>query len=347
MTSIESKSAELDDNVSQKTMEKDVLSNFGHSLYSVVRLLESEQDSESMGNAGSRENVDVVTNLVKPIREMIYKAFRQSDNEAIQDVLSQIHQILVSATNEKSESTANSSAMVFNQPIMGDLLVRCLAHYLCMSVPPSWLNKLCRYMLERIGSIVKQFLNFKHYFACHFSFDDKRARLFVLQCALHRRFPLLASEGCSSILWNQGMLSVQSVEIAGRAPAGVDDGREDVGARNERDQSKGKLPCVVMCTHMDNLDRIRKICDRHGLWLHVEGASTSLLLAASSSLPTATRVMMSYADSISCQPFEWFQFRNDSKSYAKNSPANAFGVSSSSSHHHHPLLILLRPIISV
>ena len=75
----------------------------------------------------------------------------------------------------------------------------------------------------------------------------------------------------------------------------------------ERDQSKGRLPCVVIASPTDNLQKIRAICDRHGLWLHIEGGSNSMLLAAATTLPNSTRIMMQCADSITCKPFEWFK----------------------------------------
>jgi hypothetical protein len=55
----------------------------------------------------------------------------------------------------------------------------------------------------------------------------------------------------------------------------------------QADKAKGCLPVAVLATYgadlhqacpyqLDNLVEVRKLCDRHGLWLHAEGTSTLL-----------------------------------------------------------------------
>merc|ERR1719162_1617508 len=225
-------------------------------------------------------------------------------------------------------------------------------------------------MLDRMQLILLKFFTFKHYCSCYFNCDINMSRVFVLQCALHRRFPLLISEGCASLsrapvfygtkqcsLFNdnnyiraswqllQTGASFKAVPLHRSTPShssqhtnsgkrkhskkqGLKQSEEEYPLTEEnlitpltmdlrsleqeieRDQSKGRLPCVVIASSTDNLQKIRSICDRHGLWLHIEGGSSSLLLAAATTLPKTTRIMMQCADSISCQPFEWFTTTN-------------------------------------
>jgi len=73
-----------------------------------------------------------------------------------------------------------------------------------------------------------------------------------------------------------------------------------------RDVEKGALPCVVFAKFSDDLESLKQICDKHSLWLHVEGDSTDLLLASAGNVPTSIEKALQYADSITCRPVEWF-----------------------------------------
>lgn len=243
-----------------------------------------------------------------------------------------------------------------NQTNNKDLLIMSIGHFLSIHLPPSWIDSMCKFMLDRMQLILLKFFTFKHYCSCYFNCNISNSRLFVLQCALHRRFPLLISEGCASLsrspvfyfnrsLFNenniecsswrllQNRLSFKSVPLHRsthhQTPRmAKKQKKDDVVNDNivtplsmdlrtleqeiERDQSKGRLPCVVIASPTDNLQKIRSICDRHGLWLHIEGGSNSLLLAAATTLPKSTRIMMQCADSITCKPFEWFKDASDS-----------------------------------
>ena len=313
--------------------------------------------------------------VMRPIRELIYKSFHEPSEgeEGIEYVIGQLQTL-------KHISEGCST----------DLVVRSIGHFLSLSLPPSWIDSMCRWMLDRMQLILLKFFTFKHYCSCYFNTDINSSRIFVLQCALHRRFPLLISEGCASLsrapvfygtkqcsLFNdnnyidvhgnyyklvhhlklyhyidQHIIIHHHRRKSKKDKKGTKGGNnkshghgDDVKGKNkgkgnnnnkkndddilgqlneeniitpltmdlrtleqeiERDQSKGRLPCVVIASPTDNLQKIRQICDRHGLWLHIEGGSSSLLLAAATTLPKTTRIMMQCADSISCQPFEWF-----------------------------------------
>jgi len=82
----------------------------------------------------------------------------------------------------------------------------------------------------------------------------------------------------------------------------------DLEQEIERDKARGNLPCAVFATALDDLKGIRKICDRHHLWLHVENASSTLLLASATVLQPAVVDLLEYADSLSAKPFEWFGY---------------------------------------
>ena len=311
------------------------------------------------GSEGVGSNMkSIEENIMFPIREMIFKSVREPSQgmEGVEYVMTQLENVISSGASM-------------------DLLVSTIGHFLSVTLPPMWVDRMCRYMLERTRLIIFKFLNFKHYWELCYSTDDKRARLFVLQCALHRRFPLLATEGCATlarvpvfygskqsslfrsysqfhshrshshsrhmasphhthhhmghdmsrfglstnnernrIAWEllqtggsfktipsrQGMQNMQ--HPFGRLSMDVSTLEQEIA----RDKAKGRLPCVVIASETDNLEKIRQICDRNALWLHIDGGSSSLLLAAASSLPKATQIMIECADSISCQPFKWF-----------------------------------------
>jgi len=89
----------------------------------------------------------------------------------------------------------------------------------------------------------------------------------------------------------------------------------DLEQEIERDKARGNLPCAVFATALDDLKGIRKICDRHHLWLHVENASSTLLLASATVLQPAVVDLLEYADSLSAKPFEWFGYPAPARLY--------------------------------
>eukprot|EP01084_Bolivina_argentea_P085256 154090_1 len=282
----------------------------------------------------SREEI-----LMRPIRELIYKSFHEPSEgeEGILYVLEQLKNLNI---NNNSNSNSNN-----------DLVIRSIGHFLSLTLPPSWIDSMCKWMLDRMQLILLKFFTFKHYCSCYFNCNINESYIFVLQCALHRRFPLLISEGCASLartpvfygtkqslLFNDSRQNIlryswqllQTQTSFKLIPLYIDKKQQSnittmdyrtLEQEIERDQSKGKLPCVVIATNNDNLQKIRSICDRHGLWLHIEG-SNELLLAAATTLPKNTRIMMQSADSISCQPFEWFSNTNKKKKNIKYNKYN-------------------------
>lgn len=297
----------------------------------------SPTNSSPTDSNEKEEKNDAAENLaiiMRPIRELIYKSFNQP--------------------SEAEEGIEFVRSSLQNHTDNKDLLIRSIGHFLSFSLPPSWIDSMCNFMLDRMQLILLKFFTFKHYCSCYFNCNISNCRLFVLQCALHRRFPLLISEGCASLSrspvfygtkqynveslsWRllQNRLSFKSVPLHRSTHHQTTRNRkkqsnkEDMMNDNivtpltmdlrtleqeiERDQSKGRLPCVVIASPTDNLAKIRSICDRHGLWLHIEGGSNSLLLAAATTLPKNTRLMMQCADSITCKPFEWFKDNNSDK----------------------------------
>ena len=243
-----------------------------------------------------------------------------------------------------------------------DLIIRFIGCFISVSLPLNYIDKMSRYMLEQIELISCKLLNFKHYYSLYFTSNELKSRLYILQCALHRRFPLLNSEGCASltripifygtkqsslfrsynIIINQKTNNnnniQKSVVINEKDRIGwellqTSSSFKTIPCRHleninhpfpsltmdiksleqeiERDENKGKLPCVVFASHIDNILKIKQICDRFGLWLHIEGGSSSVLLAASTQLPKTTKIMLNYADSISFKPYEsWFNDYN-------------------------------------
>jgi len=91
----------------------------------------------------------------------------------------------------------------------------------------------------------------------------------------------------------------------------------------QRDKARGNLPAAVFASPLDDLKGIRKICDRHHLWLHVFAASSTLLLACAEKLVPAVVDLLEDADSLSAMPFEWFGFPREARlSYSpEKSPA--------------------------
>jgi len=301
---------------------------------------------------GTTESTKIEERVMRPIRELIYKSFHEPSEgeEGIEYVISQL-----------------STLKMLSEGCSTDLVVRSIGHFLSMSLPPSWIDSMCRWMLDRMQLILLKFFTFKHYCSCYFNCDVASSRLFVLQSALHRRFPLLISEGCASLSrppvfygtkqcslfvdnnhiacsWqllqtgasfktislsqhsSKRRAKQKAVEEAKGGPSEQEVSPLTLCCRTleqeiERDQSKGRLPCVVIAAPTDNLQKIRSICDRHGLWLHIEGGSSSLLLAAATTLPKSTRIMMQCADSISCRPFEWFTASSGGAKAAKVGPA--------------------------
>jgi len=326
---------------------------------------DAEHDTaNNKGGKSDRTRNNMEEQVMRPIRELIFKSFHEPSEgeEGIEYVLHRLQQL----------------TRMVDRGAHTDLVVRSIGSFLSVTLPKSWLDSMCRFMVDRMQLILLKFFTFKHYCSCYFNCDVNTARIFVLQCALHRRFPLLISEGCASLarspvfygtkqcsLFNdnnyigcawqllQTGASFKVIPLHRASPqahhststaskrrhkhkkassgkhGGVDKEEEllqQIANENiiapltmdlrtleqeiERDQSKGRLPCVVIASPTDNLQRIKAICDRHGLWLHIEGGSSSLLLAAATTLPKSTRLMMQYADSISCQPFEWYMLNN-------------------------------------
>jgi len=91
----------------------------------------------------------------------------------------------------------------------------------------------------------------------------------------------------------------------------------DLEQEIERDKARGNLPCAVFATALDDLKGIRKICDRHHLWLHVENASSTLLLASATVLQPTVVDLLEYADSLSAKPFEWFGYPAPARLYTE------------------------------
>eukprot|EP00484_Ammonia_sp_Unknown_P021050 CAMPEP_0197033402 /NCGR_PEP_ID=MMETSP1384-20130603/11820_1 /TAXON_ID=29189 /ORGANISM="Ammonia sp." /LENGTH=970 /DNA_ID=CAMNT_0042463207 /DNA_START=32 /DNA_END=2944 /DNA_ORIENTATION=+ len=357
----------------------------GNDMEHAMNNNEGKDGSTDIATADKQRKRKIEEDVMRPIRELIYKSFHEPSEgeEGIEYVINQLQSLKHISLSQSGGNT--------------DLVVRSIGHFLSLSLPPSWIDSMCRWMLDRMQLILLKLMAFKHYCSSTFHADVHASRIFVLQCALHRRFPLLISEGCASLarspvfygtkqcsLFNdnnyircswQLLQTGSSFKIIplhrsthhhhshhassskrrGKhhskktAKGGMVDQEEDVlkqlaneniitpltmdlrtlEQEIERDQSKGRLPCVVIASPTDNLQKIRSICDRHGLWLHIEGASSSLLLAAATTLPKTTRIMMQCADSISCQPFEWFTVNNVNdgmqlnklpKSYHANKP---------------------------
>eukprot|EP01083_Nonionella_stella_P076512 208523_1 len=315
----------------QKEKEKETVRRFVSGLSPFISALE-EFDGTSEPEEASDGSVTATT-LMRPIRELIYKSFTNPSEgeEGVIYVMNEL-ELLKKYCNGDTHSILND-----------DLVIRSIGHFLSLTLPPSWIDSMCRWMIDRMQLILLKFFTFKHYCSCYFNADIANSRLFVLQCALHRRFPLLISEGCASLsrcpvfygtkqcslfsdnnfircswqLLQTGASfkviplhrhrSRKKKDALSITPLTMD--LRTLEQEIERDQSKGRLPCVVIASSTDNLQKIRSICDRHGLWLHIEGAhasSSSLLLAAATTLPKHTRIMMQCADSISCQPFKWF-----------------------------------------
>jgi len=112
----------------------------------------------------------------------------------------------------------------------------------------------------------------------------------------------------------------------------------------ERDKEEGRLPCAVLATvgttadrpfQSDQIQQLRQLCDRHSLWLHVEGSNLVLAaaLSAASSTNAGALAQLSapfeVANSICADPLEWFQLRATGLSLGLSF------VRSSKSHSHH------------
>jgi len=76
------------------------------------------------------------------------------------------------------------------------------------------------------------------------------------------------------------------------------------------DIEKGHRPCLVIVSagmsHIDDVVEVRRLCDLHNIWLHVEGEASSLLLCTFP--PTSIRSIL-LCDSIIVRPSEWHYYQ--------------------------------------
>jgi hypothetical protein len=251
-------------------------------------------------------------------------------------------------------------------------LMQCLARHTAQSLSRDQLDDVTKYIKAQCDTLLfKVFAaatggdDASHSFVATTHRDVARARLAALQSVLHKRYPLLATEGCASLsrppvfyvtegspLLAGGGVNRLAWELlaapssftliplrrvaaaaantnASGGGGGGGDGDDvqfatyemDVDALErevESDKAKGRLPCAVLATigadrdrayQLDDMRALRKVCDRHGLWLHGEG--TSLLLATSTSpaTPSFAKALFDCADSLCCQPLAWFDVR--------------------------------------
>merc|ERR1719461_1991777 len=140
----------------------------------------SPMNSDENSNETKEDTDDhALAKIMRPIRELIYKSFNQP--------------------SEAEEGIEFVRSSLQNQTNNKDLLIMSIGHFLSIHLPPSWIDSMCKFMLDRMQLILLKFFTFKHYCSCYFNCNISNSRLFVLQCALHRRFPLLISEGCASL----------------------------------------------------------------------------------------------------------------------------------------------------
>jgi hypothetical protein len=91
--------------------------------------------------------------------------------------------------------------------------------------------------------------------------------------------------------------------------------------------------------HDDVIEECRRLCDSHGLWLHVSGDCVHIHLAAATQCHASTSAIIESADSIAFRPAQWFNHRKRGSSsvilLSRHSIAN----------HHPPPLSIIHPLL--
>jgi hypothetical protein len=73
------------------------------------------------------------------------------------------------------------------------------------------------------------------------------------------------------------------------------------------DKARGHLPIAVCCmAGEDTPSELRKVCDKHQLWLHLEGDHTVLVGVEDSGSGISTPTLLEVADSVVLSPLGWF-----------------------------------------
>jgi Pyridoxal-dependent decarboxylase conserved domain len=260
----------------------------------------------------------------------------QLDESAAQ-VIAFLKEVIVSSSFHKFQETA------ITPEFQNCFLTERLGYYIASFLPSDQLSTLSQYMKVQIDEVFFRALPGSHNYKLHLSDSVKSSRMFALQAALHRKFPMLAEQGFVAMnkapvfyiseghplfralhryLWDL-YLTQQSIRVIPLAanehsnstgfPAYEID-YEALEIQIEDDKANGLEPCAVLATlgstadasyQCDDLSTLREICDLNELWLHVEG--TNISLAASKEVPEVLVHLFAHSDSIIIEPYEWLR----------------------------------------
>ncbi|XP_026279511.1 aromatic-L-amino-acid decarboxylase-like isoform X1 [Frankliniella occidentalis] len=141
------------------------------------------------------------------------------------------------------------------------------------------------------------------------------------------------SDQANSSVWKSGLLGAMPMR---QLPTDADGAfRGDVlEAAIRSDRQKGLIPCYVVATlgttvtcAFDNLEELGPVCNREGLWLHIDAAYAGAAYVCPEMRHTMAGVQ--YADSFDMNPHKWLHVNFDcSTMWVKNANdlENAFNV---------------------
>jgi hypothetical protein len=73
-----------------------------------------------------------------------------------------------------------------------------------------------------------------------------------------------------------------------------------------KDKASGHLPVAVCCMGEDTPNELRKVCDKHQLWLHLEGDHNVLIGVEDERSGDSTPTLLDMADSVVLAPLSWY-----------------------------------------
>jgi len=185
----------------------------------------------------------------------------------------------------------------------------------------SKINEICSYWLKKLMKLPEET-------SCFFGKDEMRSRVLVCRCALQRHFRSISTKGYLGfdenvlpkiyigskdfVLIGENLCLEMGLPRACihflRVPYGTSN-VIDIASLEEAivlDIEEGHRPCLVIVSagmsHIDDIVEVRRLCDLHNIWLHVEGEASSLLLCTFP--PPAIRSIL-LCDSIIVRPSEW------------------------------------------
>eukprot|EP00824_Muranothrix_gubernata_P001230 TRINITY_DN11440_c0_g1_i1.p1 TRINITY_DN11440_c0_g1~~TRINITY_DN11440_c0_g1_i1.p1 ORF type:complete len:828 (+),score=182.51 TRINITY_DN11440_c0_g1_i1:171-2486(+) len=229
----------------------------------------------------------------------------------------------------------NARSRVSNEASHLCALATSLGYYLSVALREDQLDHLAQQLDSTVGGWLRTFLGLPNTFRPVFSLNTEDARALALQAALHAVFPAYGTKGPHALIrtpvcyvseafpFDGEELGEACKRLSGRLGLPLDSiiriprskgcygiDITSLEAAVAFDIAEGRFPVMVLATagtpltgHSDDLAALRECCNRHHLWLHVEG--TSLALLAIPSAPPIFEEALK-ADSIAIHPSHIF-----------------------------------------